>query len=100
MNQDELLAEIKAATPEELLEVAKNQYLWSQFMSDIEGTWRGNPETLMDMAFRIGKGEGWRVIAPAWLEEYREQVRQEEERRANMPHEFPRKSAPVAPGEE
>lgn len=72
MEPKDIYADQKAATPEELLEVVKYHYLYGPAShTDSEGRSLVDPEHMMDMAFKIGRGEGWTEIAPAWLREYR-----------------------------
>lgn len=79
--------ELMDATPEELLEVAKEHYIYrSEYLNSI-GT--PNPEYLMDIAFKIGKGIGWGCIAPDWLREYRENIKEAEDRTKRTPIEAP-----------
>lgn len=54
-------AEIKIASPEELLDCGVNHY--KKYDSHVE--------KYMRIGFNIGRFNGWKEIAPAWLKEFR-----------------------------
>lgn len=76
----DILEDLKTASPEELLEA----YIWFYAINtDLPEWW----ERAVKAGFALAQPDGWKSVAPAWLEEYRQTMKEFEKRHSNIPFE-------------